>query len=132
MYKSLKTLKNGPGVVLKSLFWVAASMIGLLVLVWILIRVQFVQDYAKDKTVAYLQQKLGTKVAIGAIRIDFPNSILLERVLFEDQHKDTLLFGDRLSVDISMLGLLNNKVLVSNLELDNIHTYIHRNRPNHF
>ncbi|OYU54175.1 MAG: hypothetical protein CFE25_16200 [Chitinophagaceae bacterium BSSC1] len=127
MYKA--NFKKIPGIFLKSLFWVAVSVVGILVLIWILIRFQFVQDFAKKKTVSYLNQKLGTKVAIGGLRIDFPNRVVLKNFYFEDQHKDTLLSGERLLIDISMLGLLNNRVAISNLELENVHANILRNKP---
>ncbi len=127
MYKA--NFKKIPGIVLKALFWVAVSLVGLLVLVWILIRFQFVQDYAKNKTVTYLNQKLGTKVYIGGLSIDFPNRVVLKNFYFEDQQKDTLLSGERLLIDISMLGLLNNRVAISNLELENVHANILRNKP---
>lgn len=127
MYKA--NIKKILGIVLKTLFWVAVFFIGLLILIWILIRFQFVQDFAKNKTVTYLNQKLGTKVSIGGIRIDFPNSLVLKNFYFEDQQKDTLLSGERLLIDISMLGLLNNRIAISNLELENVHANILRNKP---
>jgi hypothetical protein len=91
MYKA--NIKKIPGIVLKTLFWVAVSLVGLLVLVWILIRFQFVQDYAKNKAITYLNQKLGTKVSIGGLSIDFPNRVVLKNFYFEDQQKDTLLLS---------------------------------------
>lgn len=127
MYKA--NIKKIPGIVLKTLFWVAVSLVGLLVFVWIIIRFQFVQDYAKNKTVTYLNQKLGTKVSIGGLSIDFPNRVVVKNFYFEDQHKDTLLSGERLLIDISMLGILKNRIAISNLELENVHANILRNQP---
>ncbi len=127
MYKA--NLKKILGIVLKSLFGVAISLVGILILIWILIRFQFVQDFAKDKAVTYLNQKLGTKVSIGGLSIDFPNRIILKKFYFEDRQKDTLLSGERLLIDISMLNLLNNSVAISNIELENAHANILRNRP---
>ena len=127
MYKA--NFKKILGKVIRSLFWVAVSLIGLLILIWILIRFQFVQDYAKNKTVSYLNQKLGTKVSIGGLSIDFPNRVVLKNFYFEDQHKDTLVSGERLLIDISMLGLLKNRIAISNLELEKVHVNILRNRP---
>lgn len=113
---------------LKSLFWVTVSIVGLLVLFLILIQLQVVQNYAKDKAVEYIHEKLGTKVAIGGLSIDFPNRVIVKNVYLEDQQKDTLFFGKRLLVDISMLGLLNNKISIGNLELENIHANILRDK----
>jgi len=122
-------LKKISGIVLKSLFWVTVSIMGLLVLVWFLIRLQSVQDYARGKAVIYLNQKLGTKVAIGGLSIDFPNRIVIKHFYFEDGKKDTLLSGERLLVDISMFGVLKNRLAISNLELENVHANIQRNKP---
>jgi hypothetical protein len=114
---------------LKILAWVVGSIIFLLLLVLILIQIPAVQNFAKDKLVAYLQNKIHTKVAIGKLSIDFPKQIVLENVFLEDQQKDTLLSGGKVQVDISLLKLINSKVEVSYLGLENTYLNIKRLKP---
>jgi hypothetical protein len=116
---------------LKILAWVVGSIIFLLLLVLILIQIPAVQNFAKDKLVGYLENKIHTKVAIGKLSIDFPKQIVLENVYLEDQQKDTLLSGGKIQVDIALLKLLSNKVEVDYLGLENTYLNIKRLKPDY-
>jgi hypothetical protein len=114
---------------LKILAWVLASILFLILLVLVLIQIPAVQNFAKDKAVSYLQKKIKTKVSIGELHIAFPKQIVLQNVFFEDQKKDTLLYGKELRVDIAMLKLLRSNISVDYLELNGIRTNIYRLKP---
>lgn len=113
----------------KIVLWLLGIVVFLVVLVLILIQVPAVQQFAKNKVVAFLEKKLKTRVSIGRLDINFPKRIVLEKIYFEDQRKDTLLAGDTIRVDISMLRLLRNEVEVSYLELTGITANIYRLKP---
>ncbi|TZF83303.1 translocation/assembly module TamB [Pedobacter sp. BS3] len=93
---------------------------------FVLIRIPSVQNYAKNKAVNYLEGKIGTKVEINKISLDLPKLLVLEDIYFEDQKKDTLLAGDTLKVDISLLKLLHNELEINEIDLRGITTYIQR------
>ncbi|MEX6691159.1 translocation/assembly module TamB domain-containing protein [Danxiaibacter flavus] len=114
---------------LKIIGWILLSLIFLLVLVLILIQVPAVQSFARKKAVVYLENKIRTKVQISKLSIKFPKQIVLEGIYFEDQTKDTLLAGDKIQVDISMLKLLRNTVKLNYLELDGITAKVKRLQP---
>lgn len=84
----------------RAFVWVLASLLVLVILVIILIQVPAVQNFARKKVVTFLENKLHTKVAIGKLDIDFPTTLSLENVFFEDQSKDTLLYGGALKVNL--------------------------------
>ena len=111
---------------IKSLAWIIGVLLTLMILITVLIQIPFVQDFAKDQTVSWLSGKLKTKVSIGKLRIHFPDQILIEKVYFEDQHNDSLLWGNRLVVDIALFKLLQNKVEVKSIDLDGIGINIKR------
>jgi hypothetical protein len=113
-------------IALKTILWIIASVIFLLLLVVVLIQVPAVQNFAKNKAVNYLQGKLHTKVAIGHIDIGLPKSIVLEDVYFEDQHKDTLLAGKKLEVDVSMLKLLHHTLEINEVNLNGMTLNVNR------
>ncbi|NGM90819.1 hypothetical protein G5B35_26305, partial [Parapusillimonas sp. SGNA-6] len=69
------------------------------------------------KVTHYLETKIGTPVRIGYINIAFPKKLVLEDIYFEDQSRDTLLAGEKLSVDISMWRLLKNTVAIQEIDL---------------
>lgn len=119
-------------IAIKTILWIIASVIFLVLLVFVLIQVPAVQNFAKDKAVNYLQGKIHTKVAIGHITLGLPKLLLLQDVYFEDQHKDTLIAGKSLKVDISMLKLLDHKLEVNEINLDGITANVSRNKDSVF
>lgn len=115
--------------VLKIFAWIIGSIIFLIILVLILIQIPAVQNFAKNKAVAYLQKKIGTKVSIDKLSISFPKEVVLQGVYVEDQKKDTLLYGKEIRVDIAMFKLLSNKVELNYFELNGIKAHIYRVKP---
>lgn len=111
---------------LKVIAWIAGIVIFLVLLVFILIQVPAVQNFAKNKVVSYLQDKIHTKVQINKLSIDFPKRIVLEGIYLEDQKKDTLLAGNKVQVDIALLKLIQREVLVDYIELSGITAKINR------
>ncbi len=114
---------------LKVLAWIVGIVIVLLLLVFIAIQIPAVQNFAKDKAVAFLEKKIGTKVSVGRLSIAFPKRIVLSNVYFEDQKRDTLLSGKEIRVDIALLKLLSNEVNVNYLSLNGIKANISRIHP---
>ncbi len=115
--------------ILKIIGWILAGIIFLFVLILILIQLPPVQNFAKNKIVSFLENKIKTKVSIGKLDIDFPKRIVLKNVYFEDQQKDTLLAGKELRVDIALFKLLRNEVNVNYLELNGITAHVYRVLP---
>ncbi|MHB8206470.1 translocation/assembly module TamB domain-containing protein [Mucilaginibacter sp.] len=113
-------------IALKTILWLIASVLFLVLLVAILIQVPAVQNFAKNNAVNFLQGKIHTKVRIDHISIGLPKSIVLEGVYFEDQKRDTLIAGDKLEVDISMLKLLHHTVEINEINLDGITAKVSR------
>jgi uncharacterized protein involved in outer membrane biogenesis len=119
-------------IALKTILWIIASVIFLVLLLVILIQVPAVQNFVKDKAVSFIQGKIHTPVKIGHISLGLPKLIVLEDVYFEDQHKDTLIAGEKLKVDISLFKLLNNKVEINEINLQGITTNINRGADSAF
>lgn len=113
-------------IALKTILWIIASILLLVLLVVVLIQVPAVQNFAKDKAVNFLQGKIHTKVQIGHISLGLPKLLVLENVYFEDQKKDTLIAGEKLKVDISLFKLLQNKVEINEINLQGITTNVSR------
>lgn len=111
---------------LKVLAWTVASVVLLLVLIIVLIQIPSIQNFAKDKAVTFLQNKIGTPVRIDRLNIKFPKTIVLEGIYFEDQQKDTLLAGQKILVDVSMFKLLNSELEVNEVGLEGIRANIYR------
>ncbi|HEY0897846.1 MAG TPA: AsmA family protein, partial [Sphingobacteriaceae bacterium] len=116
-------------IALKTILWIVLSIIMLVVLIFVLIQVPAVQNVVRKKAVNFLEKKIGTPVEIDRLSLDLPKQIVLEGVYFEDQKGDTLLAGDTLKVDISMLKLLKNQVEVNLVDLRGITANVQRTTP---
>lgn len=103
-------------------------MIVLLILLLILVHIPSVQNFTKEKVVSYLQEKIQTKVTVDSLSFGITKKIILKGVYFEDQKKDTLLSAKKLAVDISLLQLLNNKIQINSVELEEATATIKKNK----
>ena len=113
----------------KVLLWIIGCLIFLIILALILIQTSAVQNFARKKIVSYLENKLKTKVEIGELNIKFPTALSLQKVLIQDQSKDTLLYGGELMVDISMLKLIKKNIEIQEISLNNIVAKVKRLPP---
>lgn len=119
-------MKNYGILSIKILLWIVGTILFLVMLFFVLIEVPAVQNFARIKAVNFLQKKIGTKVEINHLSFDLPKLVVLEDVYFEDQKGDTLLAGDTLKVDISMMKLLKNTVEINEIDLRGITASISR------
>ena len=104
----------------KILLWIIGSVIGLFLLLVIALQIPMVQNFAKDQAISFLQTKINTKVSLGRIEIGLPKNIILEEVYFEDQQKDTLLYGKKIVANISLFKLLSNELEINSVNLNGI------------
>src|SRR6185312_4606872 len=86
----------------------------LILLIILLIQTSPVQQWGRGKMEAWLENKLHTKVRIGNLYIGLPSKVILKDIYVEDQQKDTLLYGGKIEVDISMLKLLQHEIHLNN------------------
>jgi len=114
---------------LKILLWVIAGIIILVVLIAVSLNIPAVQNFVKDKAIGYLKKKTHTEVRLESIKIALPKDIVLNNFYIEDQKKDTLLYAQKLSVDISLFKLLSNKVEINNITLEKIRANVTRIDP---
>ena len=119
-------MKNSFKKVLKIFLWSLGTIVLLFLLIIAIFQIPSVQNIAKEKAVTYLEGKIKTKVSIARLKIAFPEKVILEGVYFQDQKKDTLLAGEKLSADISLLQLINNKIEINSLELEGITANLNR------
>lgn len=110
----------------------AIFFLSILILIFLLllaIQTALVQNFARKKIVAFLEQKLDTEVEIGGLDITFPKMLVLEDVFIADQTRDTLLAGRQLKVDIDLFKLLSNEIQINEINLNGITAKIKRQLP---
>lgn len=109
--------------------WTIAGIVALLLLLFILLKIPTFQNFAAQKVVNYISNKIGTPVKLQNLSLDFPKMLVLEGVYFEDQKQDTLFAGDKLKVDINLFKLFKNTVQIDAIELEGITASIKRTLP---
>ena len=120
---SYKTVLKKTG---KVLLYILVSVFVLLCLFFIFISMPVGKRMIKNKAEAYLQNKLKTRVVIGSFNYTLPRSIEINNVYIEDQKKDTLLYGEKISVDVSMFKLIWGNTDVQKVALKNIFLNVYR------
>lgn len=111
---------------LKTILWITAVPIILLLLVILLLQIPDVQHFVTTKATAFVSEKTGTKVTLGKLSIVFPKSVALEDLYVEDEAKDTLLYLHHLQVDIALPDLLDHKITVNHVELNTLTAHVSR------
>ena len=101
-------------------------MLIILISLVILINTNYGKSIIKNKVQSYLQDKIKTKFEIGSIDYSFPKSVEIKGLYIEDLQKDTLLYGERLTVDLDMFKLLWSDIDIRKVELNNIKANISR------
>ena len=67
----------------------------------------------------YVESTIGTKVEIGGLYLSWPNGVSVKNIYLEDQQADTLLYAEHLYAGISYLSLIQGKIKISSVELEN-------------
>ncbi|MGY0038359.1 AsmA family protein [Pedobacter sp. NJ-S-72] len=101
---------------LKIVLWVIATIILLVVGIAISLNIPAVQNFVKGKAIDYLKNKTHTEVSLESIKIALPKDIVLNKFYIEDKKGDTLLYAQKLAVDISLFKLLSKKIEINNIE----------------
>lgn len=98
------------------------KIIGLFIVLFLILvlslQLPFVQNIITKQVVNFLEDKIKTEVKIGSIDISLPKKININDFYFEDRSRDTLLQGKLLKVDIGLFALLNNKVEINSVFLE--------------
>jgi hypothetical protein len=114
--------------IVQGLIWIIGFTFILIIVLLILINIPSVQSLVAQKLIESLQKKTGTEMRVNSVKIAFPNSVLISGLFIRDQNSDTLLYMSSLNVDLDIPGLIQNKVSIRSLKLDNVVANIHRNK----
>ncbi len=116
-------------IIFKTLLWLIAGIISLGIVLVIIVQLPPVQNFAASKAVNYLSEKLNTRVELESISIGIPKTINIKGLYLEDLQNDTLLYAGKVNIGINMFGLLDAKIDVSSVKLENLTAQIYRLYP---
>ena len=82
---------------LKVFGYAIALIIGLFLLLYFLLQIEFVQNVVLKTTTRYVSKELKTTVTFDHISVDFFDKLVLENFYAADFHGDTLLYSEALT-----------------------------------
>ena len=106
------------------IFWLVVSILGLLVVVFLLIQLPFIQDRITKEVEKIAQSSLGTDVGIGEIDLQFPSHLSVNDVYVNNPDGDTIARLGHLGVDLDMYALLRSTVDINRIEINDLYAYI--------
>jgi translocation and assembly module TamB len=112
--------------------YILLGFFALVLLLIIFINLPVGKRVVRNQVESYLQNKLHTKVSIGAVDYSLPEWLEIKNVYIEDQHKDSLLFGEQLRVDLNMFKLIRGNTDIEKVVLKNIFINIKRAEKDSF
>lgn len=98
------------------------SVLLLLLAIFILIHFPFFQTFLTHQATKILSDKLQTEVKVGSVELTFFSHFVLKDVYIADDNKDTLLYVQKLDANLKNFALLDKKIAIKKLTLNN--TYI--------
>jgi len=114
-------------VVLKTILWIVAAPIALVVVLFIALQFSAMQKYLTEKATSFISKKIKTKVELKEINISFPKSISLTDLYVEDEKSDTLFYGHSIKVDLNIWDLMSRKLVLNSIDLETVTGHIYRN-----
>jgi hypothetical protein len=76
-----------------------------------------VQTWLANRATSYLSNKLNTRVTVGGVDVDYPFSLVLQKVYVEDQQKDTLLYAGELKAGFNFINIFQKKFIINGVSL---------------
>ena len=115
--------------ILKVFLWIIASLVMLVILIAVALTIPAVQNLVKNKAISYLKKKTDTEISLERLKISFPTGLELDNFFIADKKKDTLLYADKLAVQLDMIGLLKSRVTINEIGLHNVYGNVYRLNP---
>jgi len=119
----LKTWKKVSLYTLLSSLFTVLGLIGMLLL---LFRIPSVQTRAAKAAAAWLEGKLGTEVRVEKVYLNLWTSFVIEGLYVADLNHDTLIYAGKLDARFSKVRLLNRKLALREIKLQDAVFHLHR------
>jgi hypothetical protein len=105
---------------------VISFFFGLWLIIYIALQLPPVQNFITGKIAGFVEDKIGTPVALEGIDIDWLDAVEITGLYIEDQQQDTLLYLGRLRAEIEPWALLNKRLMVELVDVRNLYANIYK------
>ncbi|OBQ57245.1 hypothetical protein VQ01_01870 [Tamlana sp. s12] len=97
------------------------------ILLVLVIRTPWAQNFIKNKAIDYVTSKTDTKIDIESLFLTFDGDIKITGVYLEDKQQDTLLYSKSLEANIALIPLITGKSIgVDGLDWEGVRAHIWR------
>lgn len=110
-----KGIKKSIVVLLAILAFILTSWL----IIFVLIKTPYIQTKLVHLATKFLSSYVNTDVRVNAVDIDFFKTAVIKGIYIEDQHKDTLLYAEKIAIDIDLLSLRKNIVEIGKVTIYN-------------
>ncbi len=104
--------------ILKVIIWFFIGVILFNLLLYILLSIPAIQNKLVGYAIDKLKERLKTEVSIDEIQLRLFDHLWVNGLYIEDLQKDTLLYAKELDVHLNPLQLLNDKLQINSISLD--------------
>lgn len=102
----------------KAILCVFGGFVVLNILLYALLSIPAIQQGLVKFALSKLKPMLNTEIRIDEVRLSLFNRVNLKGVYIEDQSKDTLLYAGNVDVQVNLRELLNNKLVINGIKLE--------------
>jgi hypothetical protein len=89
-------------------------------ILYVAVQTETFQTWAAKRVTSYLSDELHTKVEIERLKISLISNVTLQGVFLGDMHKDTLVYGKSITVDVSGFNFGKKKLNLDEIKLSDI------------
>lgn len=94
--------------------------VALFLLLAILLYIPPVQNFVKDKAVAYASRATGMDIRVDRVHLSFPLNLVIKEVEVIDAHADTLLHAGSINADVQLKPLFKKEVVVNGVDIQDV------------
>ena len=106
-----------------------AGLLLFFLLLIILLQFPLVQTFLAVRAADWLSGRTGAVIEIERVAMRIPRSVELTGIYIEDPEGDTLVYAGNIYAELSMFGLLRNRIHVDLLEIDDLTAFVLRESP---
>ena len=104
--------------------WIIIVIFALPVILALLLNVGLVQNFVVDTAASFLSRKLETVVSIDNFHFRGFSNLSVEGLYIQDYSSDTLLYVNRLSLDLDKNAIFRKKIVLDDVSLDSTKIYL--------
>ncbi len=116
--------KKSIRILAKTIAWIAASIVAILLIIFIVFSIPSVQTYTAKKITVYLSKQMETEVSIEKLRISWNLDVVIEKLMLKDLHGHTLIAASYGKCDFPHYDKINHQINITNICVENAEVFL--------